>query len=84
MAKNQYIALNPTKINGACGRLLCCFNYEDEQYLEMKKDYPAVGSSITIDGEKAKVITHNLFKGSYVVEKSNKEQVEIFLDESSK
>ena len=84
MAKNQYIALNPTKINGACGRLLCCFNYEDDQYTEMKKEYPAVGSSIKVDGEKAKVITHNLFKRSYTVEKPNKEQVEIFLDESTK
>jgi cell fate regulator YaaT (PSP1 superfamily) len=84
MAKNQYIALNPTKINGACGRLLCCFNYEDEQYIEMKKEYPAVGSYIKIDGEKAKVLTHNLFRRSYIVEKSTKEQVEIFLDESIK
>ena len=33
MAKNQYIALNPTKINGVCGRLLCCLNYEDEVYI---------------------------------------------------
>ena len=84
MAKNQYIALNPTKINGSCGRLLCCFNYEDEQYLEMKKEYPAVGSYIKVNGEKAKVITHNLFRRSYTVEKSDKSQEEIFLDESSK
>ena len=32
MVKNQNIALNPTKINGACGRLLCCFNYENDIY----------------------------------------------------
>lgn len=84
MAKNQYIALNPNKINGSCGRLLCCFNYEDDQYIEMKKDYPSVGSYVKLDGEKVKVVTHNLFKKSYIVEKSNKEQVEILLDESSK
>ena len=37
MAKNQNIALNPSKINGLCGRLLCCLKYEDQQYTEMKK-----------------------------------------------
>ena len=38
MAKNQGLALNPTKINGVCGRLLCCLNYENELYTELKKD----------------------------------------------
>ena len=37
MAKNQGLALNPTKINGVCGRLLCCLNYENELYTELKK-----------------------------------------------
>ena len=84
MAKNQYIALNPTKINGVCGRLLCCFNYEDEQYTEMKKEYPPIGSYLTISGEKCKVVNHNLFKRTYTVEKSNKILEEIGLDESTK
>lgn len=44
MAKNQNLALNPSKINGVCGRLLCCLSYEDEQYIESSKSLPSVGS----------------------------------------
>ncbi len=84
MAKNQYIALNPTKINGVCGRLLCCFNYEDEQYIEMKKDFPAIGSYVKYNGKKGKVISHNLFNRTYTIENENKTLEEISLDESSK
>lgn len=52
MAKNQNLALNPSKINGACGRLLCCLAYEDSTYLEQSKKLPKVGDKImTLDGE---------------------------------
>ena len=40
MAKNQNISLNPSKINGCCGRLLCCLSYEDEVYSELKEKLP--------------------------------------------
>ena len=39
MAKNQGLALNPTKINGVCGRLLCCLNYENDLYTELNKTF---------------------------------------------
>lgn len=84
MAKNQYIALNPTKINGICGRLLCCLNYEDDQYKEMKKEYPPIGSIIKDGDETVKVVSHNLFKRTYTVEKSGKILEERNLDEGSK
>lgn len=52
MAKNQNLALNPSKINGACGRLLCCLAYEDEAYIEAAKKMPKVGDKIdTLAGE---------------------------------
>ena len=51
MAKNQNIALNPNRINGMCGRLLCCLKYEDEFYAEMQKKMPKVNSRVeTPDG----------------------------------
>ncbi len=84
MAKNQYIALNPTKINGICGRLLCCLNYEDEQYTEMKKKYPPIGTIVKVGQESGKVVSHNLFKETYTIEKSNKTLEEVKLDESDK
>ncbi len=46
MAKNQNLALNPSKINGCCGRLLCCLAYEDNEYLECSKGMPSVGDEI--------------------------------------
>ena len=84
MAKNQYIALNPTKINGICGRLLCCLNYEDQQYKEMKKSYPPIGTIIKTDELEGKVISHNLLKGTYTVEKQGKILEEVKIDESDK
>lgn len=72
MAKNQNLSLNPTKINGLCGRLLCCLNYENEQYKEMKKKMPKLGSTITVDGKRAKVIEHNLFEQTYIAEREDK------------
>ena len=81
MAKNQYIALNPTKINGICGRLLCCLNYEDEQYTEMKKNYPEIGVYIKNSNIVGKVVSHNLFKKSFMVETKDKTLVEVLLEE---
>lgn len=81
MAKNQYIALNPTKINGICGRLLCCLNYEDEQYTEMKKDFPDLGVHIKKGNTSGKVVSHNLFKRTFTIECGDKTLVELPVDE---
>lgn len=84
MAKNQYIALSPTKINGVCGRLLCCLGYEDQQYREMKKDYPPIGTVIKNGDHSGKVVSHNLFKQTYTIEKQGKVLEEISINESDK
>lgn len=46
MAKNQNIALNPSKINGSCGRLLCCLAYEDDEYIRCQKGLPTLGQKV--------------------------------------
>ena len=46
MAKNQGLALNPSKINGACGRLMCCLTYENDNYTECRKQLPEVGKMV--------------------------------------
>lgn len=52
MAKEQNISLNPSKISGNCGRLMCCLKYEDEVYLDKLKHLPNVGAIVkTEDGE---------------------------------
>lgn len=57
MAKNQNLALNPTKINGLCGRLLCCLQYEDDNYLECSKGLPTIGTEIKTNGGLGKVVS---------------------------
>ena len=68
MAKNQFLSLNPTKINGQCGRLLCCLNYEDDIYTELKKELPAIGNIVNIDGRSGKVVEVNILNNTYKVE----------------
>ncbi len=79
MAKNQFLALNPSKINGVCGRLLCCLNYEDDIYTQIKKDLPKVGSTITTENGTGKVISVNIFNKSYKLELDKFNIVEEFI-----
>ena len=52
MAKEQNLSLNPTKISGNCGRLMCCLKYENEVYEEKLKNLPNIGAIVkTADGE---------------------------------
>lgn len=60
MAKNQSLSLNPVKISGLCGRLMCCLQYEDETYVAYKKALPDIGARVqTADGI-GKVVGLNL------------------------
>ena len=49
MAKEQNLSLNPTKISGVCGRLMCCLKYEEETYEELNSKLPNVGDYVTTD-----------------------------------
>ncbi|MBR1376482.1 MAG: stage 0 sporulation family protein [Bacilli bacterium] len=68
MAKNQNLSLNPTKINGACGRLLCCLKYEDDTYSSYKFNLPTIGSRVTTKEGTGKVISVNILRQTYKVE----------------
>jgi cell fate regulator YaaT (PSP1 superfamily) len=68
MAKEQNLALNPTKISGICGRLMCCLAYEYPTYLELKRDLPKVGKHITTRSGKGKVIRQNVLSQTVTVE----------------
>ena len=46
MAKNQSLSLNPVKISGNCGKLLCCINYENDLYTELRKNAPDIGDIV--------------------------------------
>ena len=49
MAKDQDLPLNPLKISGACGKLLCCLKYEHPLYTQFKESAPAIGETVTTD-----------------------------------
>lgn len=68
MAKNQMLALNPTKINGLCGRLLCCLGYENDTYTEMKKGLPKIGLVADTPLGMGKVVSVDIFKKTYSVD----------------
>jgi cell fate regulator YaaT (PSP1 superfamily) len=82
MAKEQNLALNPMKISGVCGRLLCCLAYESKEYAAMKKKMPQPKQEISTPWGKATVISTNIFKETVTVQLLDSEVVrEIALDE---
>jgi cell fate regulator YaaT (PSP1 superfamily) len=60
MAKMQNLSLNPTKISGTCGRLMCCLKYENATYQALKKGMPEVGDRITTQDGVAVVMDSNI------------------------
>ena len=80
MAKNQMLALNPTKINGMCGRLLCCLSYENDTYTELKKKLPKIGYNVDTQYGTGKVIAVDIFNNSYSVDLGDKGIVKIMGD----
>ncbi|MCQ2911365.1 MAG: stage 0 sporulation protein [Clostridia bacterium] len=62
MAKEQNISLNPTKISGACGRLMCCLEYENDGYTSLNKKLPRVGDLVNTPDGKGTVASVNTLK----------------------
>ena len=62
MAKTQGLSLNPTKISGLCGRLMCCLSYENDYYAEMSKKVPKVGSEVVSPEGRGNVVSVNMLK----------------------
>lgn len=72
MAKNQMLALNPTKVNGICGRLMCCLGFENDTYTELKKGLPKIGLVADTEMGMGKVVDVNILKGTYSVDLKEK------------
>lgn len=62
MAKEQNLSLNPTKISGICGRLMCCLNYEQTTYENIRKKLPKVGSIVRTEFGNGEVISNSIVK----------------------
>lgn len=63
MAKEQSLSLNPTKISGTCGRLMCCLKYEQSNYEEMLKFVPRVDALVKTPDGKGTVVENNVLAG---------------------
>lgn len=59
MAKEQSLSLNPTKISGICGRLMCCLKYEHDMYLSLRENLPEVGEKILTPEGVEGIVTEN-------------------------
>ena len=75
MAKVQNLSLNPTKISGICGRLMCCLKYENDIYYELRKGMPEVGERIKTPEGFGVVMESNILE--------NKIKVRLVVDEKT-
>jgi len=67
MAKEQNLPLNPAKISGLCGRLMCCLKYEQDQYVRFRKEAPAKGTPVSTPGGQGVVVGYNVLKDAITV-----------------
>jgi cell fate regulator YaaT (PSP1 superfamily) len=77
MAKEQNLSLNPAKISGMCGRLMCCLTYEREYYEEATKDIPKIGKSVETLRGRGKVVRQNVLKETLTVVLDSGEEAEV-------
>lgn len=77
MAKEQNLPLNPTKISGLCGRLMCCLGYEYKTYKDLMKGMPKEGEIVKTEKGNAKVISINALKRSVTAELEDGTWIEV-------
>lgn len=77
MAKEQNKPLNPSKISGQCGRLLCCLAYENETYKQLKAELPKPGTVVSTPSGTARVLAANVLKQTVTLQMESLEVVEM-------
>ena len=78
MAKEQNLSLNPTKISGICGRLMCCLNYEQSTYEDIRKRLPKIGSVVETSKGKGDVVSNSVVNEKVKVKLRSREGEEFF------
>ncbi len=81
MAKDQDLPLNPGKISGLCGRLLCCLKYEHEVYVEFRRRAPKKGSVVRTPAGSGRVVEHLATSDSVVVDLGDGRTVSVAVDD---
>ena len=74
---NQQLSLNPSKISGICGKLLCCLAYENPYYVEVMKAMPKVGTTVSTPEGEGVVIYNDLLKQTVSVKFENESSSEV-------
>lgn len=82
MAKEQNLSLNPTKISGICGRLMCCLNYEQDTYEDIRKRLPRVGSIVETPFGNGEVVANSVVKELVKVKLKTKDGEEVLREVS--
>ena len=77
MAKEQNLSLNPTKISGVCGRLMCCLKYEQDHYEQTRKKMPKIGRTVNTPDGPGPVTDLNILKETVLVRLTNGDTSEI-------
>jgi len=73
MAKEQSLSLNPAKISGLCGRLMCCLNYEQNTYERIREKLPRVGSIVDTPEGRGEVVANSVVKERVTIKVSEKD-----------
>ena len=81
MAKEQNLALNPSKISGQCGRLLCCLDYEYETYCDLRKSFPKCGKRARTLQYSGTVEKMNILTGELLLKQEDGKQVSVHVKE---
>jgi cell fate regulator YaaT (PSP1 superfamily) len=81
MAKEQGLALNPSKISGMCGRLMCCLQYEHENYKELVQGMPQVGKNIQTPSGQGRVLKNNIIEQTVLIRLEDESILTYSLDE---
>jgi cell fate regulator YaaT (PSP1 superfamily) len=71
MAREQGLALNPSRLAGMCGRLKCCLRYEYGTYVELRKGLPAAGKRVQSVKGNGKVLRQNIFKQTVLIQRDD-------------
>jgi len=81
MAKDQNLPLTPSKISGACGRLMCCLAYELSDYKDLARDIPKVGSKVNCFGGRHRLEKIDIFRASAILSDEDGNTVEVQIEE---
>src|SRR5450759_745251 len=81
MAKEQDLPLNPSKISGICGRLMCCLKYEVEAYEEFNRQAPPIGSEVDNEHGTGRVVGYHVTRSLVVVEIEGQGRVDVPIDD---